>query len=79
MDNNEDLIKLFTGSEIDCNVLKQILVDNSIACLIKSDSNSAKTAGFGVNFGSEAHVFIAEKDLDKAKNLVQQFKDSFEK
>lgn len=79
MTNTEDLKKLFTGSEIDCSVLKELLEENQIACLIKNDSNSAKAAGFGVSLNSEAHVYVAEKDMEKSKELLQQFKNSFEK
>jgi len=79
MENKDELTKLFTGSEIDCGILKELLEDNEIACLIKNNSNSAKAAGFGVNLGSEANIYVAEKDLEKSKELVQQFKNSFNK
>jgi hypothetical protein len=79
MKDQEDLVLLFTGSEIDNNVLKEILNDNEIPCLIKNDLNSARTAGFGIGLGNEAHVFIAEKDSEKAKVLLKEFQDSFDK
>lgn len=79
MTNQEDLILLFTGSEIDCNVLKEILLDNEIPSLVKNDLNSARAAGFGIGFGNEAHVLVAEKDFEKAKVLLEDFKNSFEK
>ena len=81
MTNNEDLTLLFTGSEIDAGVLKDILEDNGSGCFIRNDMNSAKAAGFGITYGSgsEANLFVMEKDLDKAKELLEEFKDSFDK
>lgn len=78
MTNHEDLILIFSGSEIDVNVLKQIFDDNNIPSIVKNDSNSAKAAGFGVNLGSEANIMVPEKFLEKANELVKEFKNSFE-
>lgn len=78
MSENEDLYLLFTGSEIDANVLKEILEDNNIGCILRNDMSSAKAAGFGVNSGSEAKILVMEKDLGKAKELLNEFLNSFE-
>jgi hypothetical protein len=79
MKDQEDLVLLFTGSEIDNSVLKEILNDNEIPCLIKNDLNSARAAGFGVSSGNETHILVAEKDLEKAKVLLKEFQESFDK
>lgn len=78
MDNNEDLKLLFTGSEINTNVLKEILEDNGIGCIIRNDMNSAKAAGFGIGFGSAAHVLVMEKNYDQAKVLLEEFQKSLD-
>lgn len=79
MDNNEDLKLLFTGSEIDTSVLKEILDDNQIPSFVRNDTNSGKAAGFGVGFGSEADVYTTEEHFEKAKALLDEFLKSFEK
>jgi hypothetical protein len=79
MNNSEELILLFTGSEIDASVLKEFLEDNGVGCIVRNDMNSAKAAGFGVGVGFEAKVLVMEKDIDKAKSLLKEFLDSFEK
>ena len=77
MTNQDDLIRLFTGSEIDTQILKEVLQDNQIVSLIKNEMNSGKAAGFGGGYaGSEAHVFVFEKDIEKAKVLLNEFKNS---
>lgn len=79
MTDNEDLKLLFTGSEIDAGVLKDFLEDNDVGCILRNDMNSAKAAGFGVSFGSEAKVLVMEKDHEKAQELLEEFLKSFEK
>ncbi|MBI9053900.1 MAG: DUF2007 domain-containing protein [Bacteroidales bacterium] len=78
MTDKNDLTLLFTGSEINANVLKEILEDNQISSLVRNDMNSSKAAGFGVSFGSEANLYVANKDIENAKVLLDQFLKSFE-
>jgi len=80
MTDHKDLIRLYTGSEIDVSVLKEILDDNQIPSLIKNEMDSGKAAGFGGGYaGSEAHIFVSESNLEKAKVLLDEFLKSFEK
>ncbi|MCG8412518.1 MAG: DUF2007 domain-containing protein [Bacteroidales bacterium] len=78
MTNQEDLKLLFTGTEINCNVLKDILSDNNIPALIKNDMSSSKMAGFGVSLGLEAHIYVIEKNFEQAQKLLEEFKSSIE-
>lgn len=76
---HEDLILLFTGSEIDANVLKEILEDNQIASLIKNDMKSGLNAGFGGGYiGAEANLYVSDKNLEKAKIILDEFLSSFD-
>ena len=80
MTDNEDLKRLYTGSEIDISVLKEILDDNQIPSLIKNEMDSGKAAGFGGGYaGSEAHILVSLSDYEKAKVLLAEFLKSFEK
>lgn len=79
MTNQDDLTRLFSCSEVDAQVLKEVLNDNQIPSLIRNDMNSGKAAGFGGGYaGSEAHVYVFEKDLEKAKGILEQFQNSLE-
>ena len=79
MTTNEDLILLFTGSEINTAVLKEVLDDNQIPSLIRNEMSSGKAAGFGGGYaGSEAHVLVSEKYLERAKVLLDEFLKSFD-
>ena len=79
MIDHEDLILLFTGSEIDANVLKEILEDNQIGSLIKNDMNSGLTAGFGGGFmGAEANLYVSDKYSIEAKKVLNDFLNSLD-
>lgn len=79
MTNHEDLILLFTGSEINANVLKEILNDNQIGCLVKNDMKSGLTAGFGGGYlDAEASLYVTTQHFEEAKVLLDEFLKSFE-
>ncbi len=79
MIKNEDLKRLYTGSEINVNILKEILDDNQIPSLIKNDLKSGLTAGFGGGYmEAESSIFIFNNNLEKAKIILNEFLNSFE-
>lgn len=79
MTNHEDLMLLYNGTEINANVLKEILEDNQIGCLIRNDMKSGLSAGFGGGYmETEASVYVAQKNIDKAKELLEQFVKSLD-
>ena len=79
MTNQDDLMLLFTGSEINANVLKEILADNHITSLIRNNMKSGMTAGFGGGYlEAEASLYVADKNLEKAKIILDEFLSSFD-
>ena len=79
MTKNEDLKRLYTGSEINVNILKEILDDNQIPSLIKNDLKSGLTAGFGGGYvEAESSIFVFDNNLKKAKIILNEFLTSFE-
>ena len=77
MDNQTNLKLLFSGSEIDASILKEILEDNQIASLIRNDMNSGLAASFSGSLSVfAAKVLVAEKDLERAKVLLTEFEKS---
>jgi hypothetical protein len=80
MTNHEDIVLLYTGTEINANVLKEILEDNQIGALIKNSLKSGLTAGFGGGYAeAEAQLYVTQKHLEKAKKLLDEFLKSLEK
>lgn len=79
MSDHEDLVLLYTSTEIDANVLKEILEDNQIGALIKNPLKSGLTAGFGGGYiEAEAQLYVTEEHLEKAKKLLEEFLKSFD-
>jgi hypothetical protein len=79
MTNNNDIKRLYTGTEINVNVLKEILDDNQIPSLIKNDLKSGLTAGFVGGYAEvEASIFVFDDNLEKAKIILDEFLKSIE-
>ncbi len=80
MDKHEDLKFLYSGTEINADVLKRMLEKNEISVLIRNDMKSGLAAGFGGSLsGFAAKVYVAEKDFEKAQKILEEFLKSQEK
>lgn len=80
MTDSKDLVFLHADTEINAHVLKDILEDNQIGAFVRNDMKSGLTAGFGGGYlEAEARVFVSEKNLDKAKVLLEEFLKSLDK
>ena len=78
MANQDEIKLLFTCSDIDANVLKEILEENQIPAMVINDMNSGLAAGFfGGLQGVESKVFVAKKDFEKAEKILEEFKNSY--
>lgn len=76
---HEDIVLLFTGTEINANVLKEILEDNQIGSLIKNDMKTGLTAGFGGGYTeAEASLYVTNENFEKAKVILDEFLKSFD-
>lgn len=67
------LIKIFSGSEILANNLKQNLETKGINVVIKDNIQSARLAGFG-NSDLAVELFIQEFDYGKAHPVIEEFR-----
>jgi len=80
MDQQQDLKFLYSGTEINADVLKRMLEKNEIPALIRNDMNSGLAAGFGGSLsGFAAKVYVEEKDFEKAQKILEEFIKSQEK
>ncbi|MDD7913463.1 DUF2007 domain-containing protein [Polaribacter ponticola] len=66
--------KLFTGSNIIVNGLKNLLETEGISSIIKDKFESARLGGFGEN-RSSVEVHVLNSDLEKAKIIVENYKE----
>lgn len=75
MSDNNELIKVFTGSEIAVNLLKSKLEDIGVHGIIKNGFQSGIIAGFGGGTSSSVDFFIQVKDQEKADEILHEFLD----
>lgn len=68
-----ELVRIFEGSEIEAEILKAQLEAVNIGAMVKNQTNSSATAGFG-SIGSACAVFILQDDKDQASKILEEFK-----
>ena len=69
--------KIFSGSEVTALAVKNILEENQIEYIERNDIQSAIRTGFGTA-DQAVHIFVYEKDLEKARILLSHFDLVFE-
>ena len=72
MKENDDLIRIYTGTELTVNLLKNELEKVGISGVIQNDFESGTSAGIAGN-PSAIDLFIQESDLKKAKPILVDF------
>jgi len=77
MTKGNNLVRIFTGSEISAILLKGKLEDNGISALIQNDFQSGISAGFLGGIPSAIDLFIQESDLEKAEPIIKEFLQDF--
>jgi hypothetical protein len=73
MNTEEQSIKVFTGTELQVNLLKEELENAGIGSMINSDFHSGISAGFGGGYPSEIELLIQKKDFQKAESIIKEF------
>ena len=68
-----NLKRVYTGTEITENLLKQELESAGIATMIKDDFNSGISAGFSGGVPSAIDLYIQESDFEKAEPIIIEF------
>ncbi|MCB0509727.1 MAG: DUF2007 domain-containing protein, partial [Bacteroidetes bacterium] len=69
MSDKSKLIKIYTASDFLCILFRTHLEENGIEAYVKSQSESARLAGFGMLGMSE--VFVLENKLEEASALLK--------
>lgn len=73
MEKGSNLIRVYTGTDITVNLLKEELEEAGISAMIQNDFNSGISAGFAGGTLSTIDLFIQESDLMKAQSIISEF------
>jgi hypothetical protein len=72
MKENDNIIRIYTGTELTVNLLKDELEKVGISGIIQNDFESGTSAGIAGN-PSAIDLFIQESELKKAKPVLIDF------
>lgn len=73
MKAKENLIRVYTGTDVTVNLLKDELEKVGISGIIRNDFNSGVMAGFSGGSLSSIDLFILDLDMDKAQPIINEF------
>ena len=73
MKNGDNLIRVYTGSEVLVSILKDWLEEVGISALIRNDYQSGITVGFVSSVPSAVDLYIQESDLKGAEPIIHKF------
>lgn len=73
MREKNNLIRVYSGTELTVSLLKDELEKFGIAGLIQNDFNSGVSAGFSGGIQSSIDLFIQELDLERAEPIIREF------
>ena len=73
MKNEDELIRIFTGSEISALLLRDELEQAGIPAMTQNDYQSGLMAGFAGGTPSAVDVYINELDMEKAEPVIDDF------
>ena len=73
MNDKKQLIRVYTGTELTVNLLKEELEKFGIPAMIQNDYNSGISAGFSGGIPSAVDLYIQESDVEKAEVIISEF------
>lgn len=73
MKEEDKIIRVFSGTELEVNLLKEELDQIGVSGLIQNESNSGVMAGFFGGGPSAVDFFIQEFDMEKAEPIIREF------
>jgi len=73
MKKGDNLVRVFTGSEVSVILLKGELEKIGISVLIQNDYQAGNAVGFMGGTPSAIDLFIQESDLKEAEPIVNEF------
>jgi len=73
MKNREDLVRVYSGSEISVIHLKEELEESGIDVLLQNDFQSGMSADFVGGVPSSIEIYIKKTDLKKSEPIINDF------
>ncbi len=73
MEQERDLIEIFSGTEIQVSALEHELDEAGIPYMVRNDQASGNLVGIG-SIQAGIRVIIEEKNLEKATPILEEFK-----
>ncbi len=77
MSEEEEYKRVYTGSEVNVQHLKNLLEDEGIPTRVRNDFDSGLRAGFGGGLPGQVLLFAKSEDYEKALRITKEtFPDS---
>ena len=73
MGKRDELVRVFTCTELTCQLLKAELENAGIPVMIRNDNQSAVAAGFGIGSPSAIDIYVTESKVDAAIPVIEGF------
>lgn len=73
MDEEHDIVKVFSGTKITVMYLKGLLAEKGIEATIRDDFQTGASAGVMNAVPSVIHLYILDSEYKKAKPVIDQF------
>jgi hypothetical protein len=73
MENEDELVRVYTGSEVLVLLLKDELEQFGIRSMIQNDYDAGLSAGFVSGVPSAIDLYIEKSDLEKAEPIITEF------
>lgn len=74
MNNGDELVRVFTGSEVAVIILKGELEEIGVGSHVQNDYVSGISVGFIGGTPTSVDLFIQKADFPKAESLINEFK-----
>lgn len=71
--SRDEIIKVYTGTEIAVLLLKGLLEENGISSIIRNHFRAGLNAGFMGGTVSTVELFIRESDFSRAEHIIRKF------
>lgn len=75
---DQDYIKVFSGSFIIVQVVKDRLESVGINAIIKDESESGRLAGFGASIQGFQELYVNHDELEKAQPVINAVREELE-
>ena len=77
MENDDKLVKIYSGSKISAGLLKEILETNNIATIVRDELQTSLSSGYADGgLFPYLDIYVQYKDLEVATSITNDFKDS---